>query len=799
MRRPGFIPLAATLVLSCCALIAASAWADDRPGENQGAKQFSEPAPARAFDLSKIDLSKPPVEPAPPKPPEKENQPKAKPVVRYRAAELVPEGAEIALELPDLTRARRAAGASPLGRLMAADALGPVWSRHIAQRLRNLPPLGEGLPNGDALVELFDRMSDLFAGEAVVAVYPPADGGQGRRLLIVAELEGARRGTLLDTVEDLKALAGLSRETSVENLSKGDFEFQRLTAKSGLTATWGFVGNQLVVELGRAKAGKQLYADLVLSAAVSRGDKSLAREETRAEQMAVLGKDADCYLRADVRSLAGLARPAGRGPAALAGLEGVKYLAAALRFEPEAAREKVFVAMDPDGRLGKLLPKKSPGADLVKFVPLDAFYCEVERLEPGAAAQAFEMFKGSLSEELRNQLDERVAELDKKSGLSLEKEILPSFAGEFASAYVVRVAGAAPEVELLMVIQPDDLDKLKKSLGALERALAGSGEFKSEPYLGAQVHYLEKPKDKDKDAKAPAGEPLALGLGGGAGAGGFSPVGLRLAEFGAYAVHGQCVILGTSARIVKMAVRQRDPAQHTSSLVDKADFKSARVVLGAPANEVSYGYLDLHRAGEMFYSLAGAALELPPADRVLDELSGMAWSLRREKQGISVEVVSPVGLMPLGVAMLAKGTLDAVDAAAAAERAAHTAKLKAIWRGMELFSTEFGRYPLNLSELYPTYVPNAATFLTPEQEAGETKVTIARAEEVDARTGYRYMSGRASNAVGTTVLVYSAKPTVRGTHWCLLVSGKVSEVPAKGLAELVGGRKRAESPSPAAK
>jgi hypothetical protein len=811
MRRPHSITitLAATLIASCCVLISLLAWAGDRPGETQGSKQFTQPAPAKQFDLSKLDLTKPPVEPAPPKPPDKVDQPKAKPVVRYRAAELVPEGAEVVVELPDLTRSWRSAGASPLGRLMAADALGPVWSQHIVGRLRNLPATADGTPSGDAIVDLIGRFGALLVGEAVVAVYPPAEGAKGRRLLLVADLEGARRATFLDTMEDLKALAGLSRETSAENLSKGDFEYQRLLAKNGLTATWGFVGNQLVVEFGRvpAKAGTQLYADLVLKAAVSRGDKSLAREEARNEQMAILGKDADCYLRADVKALAGLATTVGEkdAPAAV-WLEGVKSVTAALRFESGAVRERIFLSLNMESALGKTLPKSAPTGGLAKFMPLDSCYFAVERLEAAGAVQAFAMARASLPEDLRKKLAERVTNIEKISGLSLEKDILPAFAGEYASAYTFRTAGAGPEIETVMIVQPDDIEKLKKALAGLEKALLGANELKVESYLRAQVHHLELPADPAKEkskAKAKGEDPFARRLGGGGSAEAsddLAPLGIRLLQLGAYAIQGQCIIMGSSPRAVKMAVRQMDPAQHTSSILDKADFKAARSVLGAPANELSHGYLDLRRVGELLYAVAGASgrfADLPPADRVLEDMTGMVWSLRSEKQGVSVEVVSPVGLLPLTGALLAHGSLEARDAAAAAEQAAQAGKLKAIWRGMELFSTEFGRYPLNLSELFPTYVADGAIFLTPEQEGSEAKPT--KAEEVELKTGYRYVSGRAPNSVGTALLVYSGKPTVRGTHWCLLVNGKVFDVPANRLAEMIGTKRPAAGGASATK
>jgi len=519
--------------------------------------------------------------------------------------------------------------------------------------------------------------------------------------------------------------------------------------------------------------------------------------------VAVLGKDADLYIRADMKALCGLTAPAGvkdRPPMA-AWFEGVRYVAAALRFEAGAVREKLFAAMDMESPLGKLMPKAASTSELAWFMPLDACYCETSRLSPTATTQSLALAMAALPEEVRAQVDEQIAAIEKKSGLSLEKDIIPAFSGECASAYTVRAVGAVPDIESVLILQPDDMEKIKAVLVGLEKAIAGADGFKTDNYPGTQVRYLEPPKDAaKKEPEKPAKQPGAAFFGAGhlTGSGGdrdLSPLALRLLRINAYAIHGQCVILGSSPRVVKLALRQRDPAQHTSSILDKADFKSARKILGPhQANELSCSYLDLHRVGELLYAAAGASgdiPDLPPADRVLDDMTGMTWVVRQEKQGVSVEVLSPVGLMPLSAAAMAKSALDTIDAMAVAEQLAHTAKLKAIWRGMELFATEFGRYPLSLGELFPAYAKTGALFLTPEQESGEDKVVIEKAEEVEGKTGYRYISGRTPNSEGASLLLYSVKPTVRGTHWCLLANGKVREVSTKVLADMLGTRKPA--------
>ncbi|MHC4915788.1 MAG: hypothetical protein ACYTGB_09880, partial [Planctomycetota bacterium] len=257
----------------------------------------------------------------------------------------------------------------------------------------------------------------------------------------------------------------------------------------------------------------------------------------------------------------------------------------------------------------------------------------------------------------------------------------------------------------------------------------------------------------------------------------------------AYAIANQYLILGTSARVVKLAVRQTDPTQRSSSIEDKPDFQTVRKSIGAAPNEISAGYLDLRRIAELLYALGGAtgaATDLPPADKIMAELTGLYWSTRREASGFTVEVASPVGLLPLSGAAMVGAFVAVMDAAAEAERVAHTQKLKTIWRGLETFATDFGRYPLKLSELHKVYVENIKIFLSPDQLKGEEPVNLLISADIDKKSGYKYVTGRSPVSASNTLIVYSGTPDSRGRHWCLYTSGQVGSVSAEGLAELLG-------------
>jgi len=370
----------------------------------------------------------------------------------------------------------------------------------------------------------------------------------------------------------------------------------------------------------------------------------------------------------------------------------------------------------------------------------------------------------------------------------MEEKVLPALAGDWAVAVTVTGMGPSTNADLLLVVQPQNLKETEEVLKKLEGV--SRQKFRSEKYMGARLKFWIKPPKKAGKTAAPLSVPK-LSLPGFEKLKEKGPLG---GPFKAYALANRYLILGTSARVVKMAVRQTDPDRQSSCIKDKPDYDAARAKLDTSKQEVSLGYADLRRGGELLYAAGGFLgkdVDLPPADKVLGELSGAVWSVRREKSpartGLTVEVHSPVGMLPLSAGAGLRGWVEAMKAAAQREETAHTYKLKAVWRGLETFATDFGRYPIKLSELYKVYVADSSNFLTLEQE--EAKVKITKAAEVNTKTGYRYVTGRSPNAVANTVVMYSAKADARGVHWCLFSDGRVGAVTAEKLAKRLGKKK----------
>lgn len=793
MQRRRLMALAAGAALVVFATARPAATGEKR--EDPESRGYSGSAPAKKFDLGKVEL---PIEPsAAAAGPSADGGKKEaeKPALVLKAAEVAPAGAAAVLEVPSVSRLRQSLAASPLGRFLDEDGVRRLLDAEIVRRLKALPAAGEGLPSGADLLGIIDAMKNVPQGDLVVAVYPPSAASRDLPVLLVAQLEPAGQTGFLDATQQARDLAGLGSGAAREDrLAKGDFEYSRYEGRNGLTVTWGFVGNQVVIALG--KGG--LY-EKALAAAASKGDGSLAREASWLEARKVLGDEADLYLRYDVKALARLAAalPAAEGAKLWAGvpggdldkqLEGLKYQAIAVRLAPEAVRERFFTAAEAGSPALKMVPAQPPAEAqrLAKLIPLDAVFFGMTRLEPEGLAFLAERMRQSVPEQARPLFLEGLAAFEKRVGLSLDKDILPALAGDWAVALTAVGEGASLDMDVLLVLRPAQAEKLRNVLAALEKA--SGREMKTELYLGAQLK-LEDPKaggasSAESGAKLPPLVRKLMGMGSG-----------PLGPIKACAFAGNMVILGTGERAVRMAVRQNDPTQRASCILDRPEYKSAREALGSPAGEFSFGFLDLRRVAEAISSLAGASARAAPPVKAIGELGCLAYSQRREPNGISEEVYSPVGVLPaLGTAAV-WGGLAGIEARAERDRLSHEEKLKTIWRGLQLFATDFGRYPLSLSELYPNYVRDLKAFLTPDQERQDPPVAIAGAEDIDAKTGYSYVSALKLGASGASVQVYATKPSAGSIHWCLLVNGKVGSVSAACLKDVLVGKIALPSPA----
>ncbi len=763
-----------------------TAWAGDEVTEDSSEKKSTSEIPKKEYDLTGLDTGKPDGETPGTKPQEKPEEKKVKEVVRYEAGTIAPEGACVVVHFPDVSRTLLSAEKSPLGRLMNEEMLGRVWRTTVLKSLREVPPAAKGTPGGDGFLDIINRLTELCRGEVLITAYPDRGAGKPSGILLFAEMEERERASFQDSLEDLKRWAGFGVDASTRVVTKGDFEYDRVIFQKREVASYGFVGNQLVLSVGEG-----LY-EKVLAAAVSKGDHSLSRDREWVGTVRRLGRNADVYLKMDYGSLMDLAigkdMKEGYRKSLRSMSKHIRQVSVALSFTTGVVRERMYVEVDPESEMLKMMPRSAPDTSLAKLIPLDACYYGIEKIEPGAATKAFEMMKKGMGEKERKLLESSLDRLKGKKPISFEEDVLGAMSGDMAVALVITGMGATTDFDLLIVAKPKDMEKTRNVLKLLGGG-PGQGGFRTSLDVGPDFHHWVKPEKKKTEVALPKTAAVTL----------WQKKVLNLGEgpmgpIKAYAIANQYVILGTSSLVVKRACRQTDAARRSSCIEDKPDFQTVRRSVGTAPNEISAGYLDLRRIAELLYALGGAtgvATDLPPADKVMSELTGMYWSTRREASGFTVEVASPVGMLPLTGAAGIGAFVGIMNAAAEAERVAHTQKLKTIWRGLETFATDFGRYPLKLSELYKVYVEDKRVFLRPDQQKGDDAVKLDETSaEIDTKTGYKYITGRSPTSASNTLIVYAAAPDSRGRHWCLYTSGQVGSVSAEGLAELLGKNKK---------
>ncbi|MHC4917843.1 MAG: hypothetical protein ACYTGB_20400, partial [Planctomycetota bacterium] len=374
MRKLRAAGLAITVTLGL--FLGLTAWAGDEVSENAAEKKATGEIPKKEYDLSGIDTGDPGVQTPGVKPtdtPDKEKKPKE--VVRYAAATLAPEGARVVLHFPDVSRTRLSAEKSPLGRLMNEEMLGRVWRTRVLKSLREVPAAAKGTPSGDGLLDIIGRMGELTKGELLMVAYPDKGAGKASGMLLLAEMEEDEKGAFQDSLEDLKKWAGFGREASTRVVTKGDYEYNRVVYQKREAASYGFVGNQLVLAVGEG-----LY-DKVLAAAASKGDHSLARDREWVGAVRRLGRNADVYVKLDYGSLLELSAGKHLKEEDRKGLrtmsKHVRFVGMALSFSTGMVRERMYVEVDPDSEMLKMMPRTSPDTALAKLIPLDACYYSI--------------------------------------------------------------------------------------------------------------------------------------------------------------------------------------------------------------------------------------------------------------------------------------------------------------------------------------------------------------------------------------------------------------------------------------
>ena len=102
------------------------------------------------------------------------------------------------------------------------------------------------------------------------------------------------------------------------------------------------------------------------------------------------------------------------------------------------------------------------------------------------------------------------------------------------------------------------------------------------------------------------------------------------------------------------------------------------------------------------------------------------------------------------------------------------AKLTSIGVALQLYATDFDRFPMSLSELYADeYLPSLKAF-----EAPGGKAAVKTKDDIDTRSDYVYVPGLTPVSLSDSIIVYD-KPYVlgNGERNVLFINGLVETIP----------------------
>jgi len=772
-----FLRTAVILTASCAALLClgSAVWADGEPVQVENTKEFVPPPPppeappeeALAPPDYLFPLPPPPqgseVEPTvrPSVEPGPGTEPTAEPVVpkkQLHSLQAVPADAVAALWLTDLGRTRTLLTDCSLGKLAAEPGMRKLLKR-ISARLESPAPGGPSFAFLARAVDLVGHLSD----DAAIGLLKRKDGVAA---ILVAAVGDEKRLTVAAAARDLAvALAGArgTRTVAVREKFVAGVPLSEVLGE-GVTVYHGFVENLCVLatDLGTAEAAVKL--------ATGGGAGSFEGSAARTECVRVLaGKaEVDLYFSMDLDRLLASAKPDAVGGvkpllSAILGKKAAKL--GALHYALVVDGARVHERMAVRGALAEIsaLAREpiAQNAAILRYVSPDALYFEVTNADLDSMIDLMNSLPGKGFKLLLGG-----AEIEKK-------DLLAAFDGRLGSGAFVSRAGG---LDLLIVAGVKDPKPLHAILRPLHAKMGVTG---TENFMGETLHFVPKGEKLGGAGRASARKLSGGGLGALPMTPGASAVGL-----GAYCITKDRVLVVTSsAEVLRKSLR--NASRRRRNVLALPHVKEA--LRGLPLAEASsLGYLDTERAVELLYAAADSPLlgmflggkgadALPLLDEILPHLSGTAWTNRRLGDLVRADIYSPTGFVPLA-AVGAIAVLPFFSSATASSgHSVHEKRLRLIWRGLQNYATDHGRFPRNLEDLQPDYVQLSI----PGARLGEKEERAILAQ-------YRLVAGRRPNDHDRAPLAYTSDP-VGAQHVVLLVGGDTVPVPEKDLGPFVRG------------
>jgi len=378
--------------------------------------------------------------------------------------------------------------------------------------------------------------------------------------------------------------------------------------------------------------------------------------ENRKSQQGGLSKNADysksvskSYVQGDEMDLFVNTAEIGRIATQMGGAEAKGILdflnpgsvAMGIKFDQAIIRTSTFLTRTENGpKVFSLFSGKQISPDVLSSVPKDAIFAQVaavdiEKLYPMIKEMAEAADPGSSKE-----MDTHLEELKKATGVDVKAELLDQLTGEFLT-YAMMPKGMLPIPGVVIQLGIKDSAKVKKAVNTL-LGLAGSDvEVKGVSY-----------KDNTLYTLSPAAD------------------GMTMPVQPAYAFTDDRMMLAIDVQDLKMALSRNDK---TNSLLDNAQFKTARANANLPGSFSGMTFVDMEKLAAIIYNSAMQGLQmlamspmadqipfdlalLPSANAITQHLAPSLSFLTVDDQGLSMHSASSIGdevMLTLGGAAVA--------------------------------------------------------------------------------------------------------------------------------------------------
>lgn len=689
--------------------------------------------------------------------------PLAAEVKKLRVAEVVPKDVLFFVTVPDLSELRSAAGELALTKIFQEPAISLRLSAAFeAVRGSARGAIGEGILGfiQMALASNVDyaMAKPVFRKELALVGLPPREEGGQIRLAAVAVVS-VNRQPLTDVIEDLKSetIDRYHQTTHAPLEERGETKITGLKV-GAFQIAYAYYENLFIVGTGKGTVAQLIdtYAGASEKRLASDGEFRKAREE--------LGKGAALFYRVNLKDVMATSLrsilPEKEGAAPPTSMAGRGTLWGGVYFDGAAIRERMEFRA-PAGAKASVL---TPGVPLpvpprsLRYFPVDTVLYTAASLD---LAKAIREIKQEAKTDLRAAwLAFMLAQAGAKlGGIDIQGEVLPAFGGELAAGVVIP-HGRPPEVLLVAQIKRRDL--VDKALSAIAKVV-GPENLKEEQYRGGLVRYVEVPKD--------AGEPSIIKM--------IMPAVAytRVRQEG-----HDFLVVGSSRRALLKAMRQSHFEK--SSLAEKEDFKRCLGSLRPRWTSAFYAnlpqILDSLRGpirtgvgGEMPGPFAGSDARAEIARALAQHLFGLGM-VSDEREAVSFqESYGPLGPVTGAGMLVAAGLESRVTSEAPQTPEADAANLARIGVALQLYATDFDRFPLSLSELHDEYIGSLDYFNAP----GGKREVKARGD-VDTKSDYAYVSGLKPTDLSNMILAYTKEHVHGGLgRNVLFLGGRVMFLP----------------------